>query len=105
MTEPGGQPDKMAEVAVLAAAIADRILDQHEAGVPIPPEQFRMLVRAARMLLDNGVLWPSSVEYVVMEVAKRVDAIRAAASGQAAALSGDDVVMHLTQALDTRKRS
>jgi hypothetical protein len=50
-----GRPEKMAEVSGLAAAIANRILEQHEAGTSIPPEQFTMLVRAARMLLDNGV--------------------------------------------------
>ena len=73
MTSGSGQPEKMAEVAVLAAAIADRILQQHEAGTSIPPEQFRMLVRAARMLLDNGVAWPQSVEHVVMRVAERLE--------------------------------
>lgn len=73
MTDAAGQPDKMAEVARLAAMIADRILQQNGAGEPIPPEQFVMLVRAARALLDNDVPWPPSVEYVIMEVAKRVD--------------------------------
>ncbi|MCJ2067303.1 hypothetical protein MKK75_00510 [Methylobacterium sp. J-030] len=62
----------MAEVAGLATAIADRILEQQEAGSRISPEQFRMLVRVARMLLDNGVPWPPSVENVIKEVAKRV---------------------------------
>jgi hypothetical protein len=73
VTESGRQPDKMVEVAGLAAAIADRILEQHEAGTSIPPEQFRMLVRAARMLLDNDAPWPPSVEQVVMQVAARLE--------------------------------
>ncbi len=73
MTDASGQPDRMAEVARLAAMIADRILQQNAAGEHIPPEQFVMLVRAARALLDNDVPWPPTVEYVIMEVAKRVE--------------------------------
>ncbi|MCJ2071277.1 hypothetical protein MKK75_21195 [Methylobacterium sp. J-030] len=93
----------MAEVAGLAAAIADRILDQHAAGASIPPEQFRMLVRAARMLLDNGVAWPPSVEHVVMEVARRLK--DTAAPPEDAPPRGHDVVVHLTEALSAFKRS
>jgi hypothetical protein len=104
MTGPGEEPDKMAEVAGLAAAIADRILDQHEAGASIPPEQFRMLVRAARMLLDNGVPWPPSVEHVVMEVARRLQDAEVP-STEAAPSKGDDVVVHLTRSLGAAKRS
>ena len=104
MSIPGDEPDKMAEVAGLAGAIADRILDQHEAGATIPPEQFRMLVRAARMLLDNGVPWPPSVEQVVMEVARRLQAIEAP-STELAFSKGDDVVVQLTRSLGAAKRS
>lgn len=93
----------MAEVAGLAAAIADRILDQHEAGMSIPPEQFRMLVRAARMLLDNGVPWPPSVEHVVTEVARRLDEVEAPAHDPLP--RSHDIMMHLTQALSAVKRS
>jgi len=93
----------MAEVAGLAAAIADRILDQHAAGTSIPPEQFRMLVRAARMLLDHGVPWPHSVEHVVMEVARRLEGAEAPSAG--APPMGDDVVVHLTRSLGAVKRS
>ncbi|MCJ2022304.1 MULTISPECIES: hypothetical protein [unclassified Methylobacterium] len=94
----------MAEVAGLAAAIADRILDQHVAGASIPPEQFRMLVRAARMLLDNGVPWPPSVEHVVMEVARRLQDFEAPATSTAPS-EGDDVVVQLTRSLGAVKRS
>ncbi|MCJ2090021.1 hypothetical protein MKK88_29125 [Methylobacterium sp. E-005] len=94
----------MAEVAGLAAAIADRILDQHAAGTSIPPEQFRMLVRAARMLLDHGVPWPPSVEHVVMEVARRLEGAEAPATEELPPRS-HDVVVHLTQALSAFKRS
>jgi hypothetical protein len=104
MTDTGDEPDKMAEVAGLAAAIADRILDQHEAGASIPPEQFRMLVRAARMLLDNGVPWPPSVEHVVMEVARRLQDFEAPATATAPS-EGDDVVVQLTRSLGAVKRS
>ena len=104
MTDTGDEPDKMAEVAGLAAAIADRILDQHEAGASIPPEQFRMLVRAARMLLDNGVPWPQSVEHVVMEVARRLQNLEAPAAATAPS-EGDDVVVQLTRSLGVGKRS
>ncbi|WP_204165294.1 hypothetical protein [Methylobacterium radiodurans] len=78
MTDASGQPERMAEVARLAAMIADRILQLNAAGEPIPPEQFVMLVRAARALLDNDVPWPLSVEYVITEVAKRVEQPHAA---------------------------
>ena len=97
MTSGSGQPEKMAEVAGLAAAIADRILQQHEAGTSIPPEQFRMLVRAARILLDNDVAWPQSVEHVVMRVAER---LKEAGS----VTRGDDVVVHLKQGSNVTKR-
>ncbi|GJD57456.1 hypothetical protein MTDSW087_00925 [Methylobacterium dankookense] len=40
-----------------------------------------MLVRAARMLLDNGVLWPPNVEHLIMEVAERVGQAKAASEG------------------------
>jgi hypothetical protein len=78
VSDPSGPPDQMAEVARLAAMIANRILQQNADGVPIPPEQFVMLVRAARALLDNDVPWPPSVEYLIMEVAKRVEQPHAA---------------------------
>ncbi|ACB23267.1 hypothetical protein ABID82_006277 [Methylobacterium sp. PvP062] len=92
----GDPPNKMAEVAGLAAAIADHILAQHEAGTTIPPDQFRMLVSAARMLLDNGVPWPPSVTYLVMEVARRVEEAEPPPKG-------DEVVEQLTQALDAAR--
>ena len=71
MSDADGPPDRLAEIAGLATAIADRILEQHAAGTSIPPVQFTMLVNAARMLQDNGVPWPPSVESVLMEVARR----------------------------------
>lgn len=104
MTGAGDGPDKMAEVAGLSAAIADRILDQHAAGTSIPPEQFRMLVRAARMLLDNGVPWPPSVEHVVMEVARRLAETETPPAQDASDPKGD-VVVRLTQGLGGLKRS
>ena len=104
MIGAGGGPDKMAEVAGLAAAIADRILDQHEAGTSIPPEQFRMLVRAARMLLDNDVPWPPSVEHVVMEVARRLEDFEVPSADGLPALKGEDVVVRLSRALNASKR-
>ena len=94
----------MAEVARLATAIADRILEQNAAGTTIPPEQFTMLVRAARMLLDNGAPWPPSVELVLMEVAQRIEQAEAAPDVGSAATQGDDVVGHLTQAVDAMRR-
>jgi len=105
MTRVGDQPDKMAEVAGLAAAIADRIREQHEAKSTIPPEQFRMLVRAARMLLDNDVPWPPSVEHVIMEVAKRVEEAKVATSDPLAGPEGDDRTVRLTQASNGHPQS
>lgn len=95
MTASGDQTKQMAEIAGLAASMAERILEKHEAGTSIPPELFRMLVRAARILLDNGVPWPPVVDFLVMEVGKRVEEADA---------KGDEVVSHLTQVLDGAKR-
>ena len=78
MTNVSGQPDRMAELAKLAAMMADRILHLNAAGTPIQPEQFVILVRAARALLDNDVPWPPSVEYLITEVAERVEQTKAA---------------------------
>lgn len=94
----GDPPDRMAEVAGLAAAIADRILEQHEAGTSIPPEQFRMLVRAARMLLDNNVPWPPSVTFLVMDVARRVEEAKPPPKA-------DDAVVRRAQPLDAMDRT
>jgi hypothetical protein len=105
MTTSSDQPDKMAEVAGLASAIADRILEQNEASTSIPPEQFRMLVRAARMLLDNDVLWPPSVEHVIMEVAKRVEEAREAVPNPFANTRGEDVVVRLTETIGAKTRT
>lgn len=74
MSVSGEQPQKMAEIAGLAASLAERIFEKHQAGISIPPELFRMLVRAARILLDNGVPWPPVVELLVTEVGRRVAA-------------------------------
>ena len=104
MTETGDQPNKMAEVAGLAAGIADRILQQHEAGTSIPPDHFRMLVQAAGMLLHNGVPWPPSVAYLVTEVEKRIEEAEAPASDPSTGRKGDNVVELMAQGLSTKKR-
>ncbi|MCJ2142302.1 hypothetical protein [Methylobacterium sp. E-066] len=75
MTRPDIPADKLAEVAGLATALADRILEQHAAGATIPPNQFHMLVNATRMLQDHGVAWPAAVDRVLTEVARRAEAI------------------------------
>jgi hypothetical protein len=62
----------MAEIAGLAASMAALIVEKQVEGKPITPELFRHLVRAAQILLDNGVPWPPSVELVVSEVGRRV---------------------------------
>ena len=102
MTAAGDEPNKMAEFAGLAAAIADDILRKHEAGTSIPPEQFRMLVRAARMLLDNGVHWPPSVAYLVTEVERRIEEAEAAASDPSTGRKDDNVVELMAQGLSTK---
>lgn len=81
------RPEKLAEIAGLATAVADRIFEQQEAGTPIPPELFRMFVRAAQMLLDNELPWPPAVERLVLESAKRIEGIEPA--------SQDSNVVHL----------
>ncbi|WP_244537041.1 hypothetical protein [Methylobacterium pseudosasicola] len=97
-------PEKLAEVAGLATALADRILEQHAAGTTIPTNQFHMLVNATRMLQDNGVPWPPSVEHVLMEVAKRAEPAEVGRQAGPDATKGDDVVGHLTQVLHAMRR-
>lgn len=105
MSEVGGRPNEMAEVADMATVIADRILEQHAANSRIPPERFRMLVRLAQMLLDNGEPWPPSVEHVIMEVARRVEEAKPSPASADGGTRGDDVVANLTRALRAMKRS
>ena len=62
----------MAEIAGLAASMAALIVEKQVEGETIAPELFQHLVRAAQILLDNGVPWPPSVELVVSEVGRRV---------------------------------
>jgi hypothetical protein len=95
VSDSGDQPNRMAEIAGLAASLADRILEKQEAGTSIPPELFRMLVQAARILHDNGVAWPPSVDFLVMEVGRRIEAEEAGPGDGAA---------RLTKALDGAKR-
>jgi hypothetical protein len=97
------EPDKLAEVARLATAIADRILQLNAAGTTIPLEQFNMLVRAARMLQDNGAPWPLSVEQVLMEVAKRIEHTEAEPEVASAPSEGDEAVVHPSQFLGAVK--
>ncbi|MDP4005342.1 hypothetical protein [Methylobacterium sp. NEAU K] len=105
MTAAGEQPNKLAEVAGLAAAIADSIIDHQVSGTMIPPEQFRMLVSAARILQDNGVPWPPSVEHVVLAVAKRVEQAEAATADGETGSEADETVGKPTHTLNTEKRS
>jgi hypothetical protein len=99
MTGSHAEPDKLAEVARLATAIADRILEQNDAGTTIPLEQFNMLVRAARMLQVNGAPWPPAVEQVLMEVAKRIEQTEAAPVAASAPSEGDEAGAQLSQFL------
>lgn len=103
MTNADVPLNKLAEVARLAEVIADRILEQNASGTTIPPQQFTMLVSAARMLQDNGAPWPPPVEQVLMEVAKRIEQVDAAPEDTEAASKGGDVVVHLTKFLDAAK--
>lgn len=71
MTSSVVKPNKMTEIASLAALIATSIVEKQIEGSLIPPEHFRLLVRAAQILLDNEVSWPPSVDIVLSEVSKR----------------------------------
>ncbi|MCJ2123145.1 hypothetical protein [Methylobacterium sp. J-077] len=104
MTDADAPPDKLAEVAGLATALADRILDQHVAGTTIQPKQFYMLVQATQVLQDKGVAWPPSVELVLTEIAKRADQAEGAPGDTEAGGNGDDVVVHMSQFLSDVKR-
>ena len=105
MTDGDGPPDRLAEIAGLAAAIADRILQKHEAGASIPPSHFHMLVDAARILQNNGAPWPPSVEKVLMGVAKRAYEFDVVADGGNSGTEGENVVVQLIQRSDRKKRA
>ena len=105
MTDTNAPPDKLAEVAGLATALADRMLDQHVEGTRIQRKQFHMLVKATRMLQDNGVAWPPSVELVLMQIAKRAEQAEGFGGSTESGASGDGVVVHMTQFLGDVKRS
>jgi hypothetical protein len=104
VTDADVPPDKLAEIAGLATALADRILDRHVAGTSIQPKQFHMLVKATRMLQDNGVAWPPSVELVLMQIAKRAEQAEGFGGSTESGSSGAGVVVHMTQFLGDVKR-
>ncbi|MGH1587944.1 hypothetical protein ACRBEV_05825 [Methylobacterium phyllosphaerae] len=81
MSAEDEQIEKMAEIAGLATAIADRIFEQQEIGAPIHPEHFRMFIRAAQILLDKELPWPPAVERLILEFAKRVEDIKPTSCG------------------------
>ncbi|MCJ2049328.1 hypothetical protein [Methylobacterium sp. J-070] len=105
MTEASGLSDKLAAVAGLAAATADRIREQHEAGTLISDEQFRLLVRATLILVNNDVLWPPSVEHRVQEIAMRNEQAEAKPNAAPALLQNGDVALYLTPYLGALKRT
>lgn len=105
MTDAHVPPNKLAEVAGLATALADRILDQHVAGTSIQPSQFHMLVRATQMLQDNDVPWPPSVEIVFMEIAQRVEQAEVHPESAGVRPNGDDVVVQMSRFVGDVKRT
>lgn len=104
MTGADDQSDQMTDLGKMAATMADYILELHEAGTSIPPGQFRMIVRAARMLLDGGVPWPPSVERVIMEVALRISEPDTVPTDPSTGSEGGDAVVHLRQVLSAEER-
>jgi hypothetical protein len=68
------QSPKLNEVVNLAAALAEQMMASRLQGYPIPPEQVRALVNAARCLTDNHISWPPSVQKIVRELAERMEA-------------------------------
>ena len=68
----GSDPDRtkqLAQVAGLAISVADRIISAQIMGLQIPDQQIAALTRAAHLLKDQGLEWPSLVEHALRAVA------------------------------------
>lgn len=63
---------QMVDIAGFTAFIAAIIVEKPKESVLISPDIFRHLVQDAKILLDNGVSWPHSVQVVVTEAGQRV---------------------------------
>lgn len=64
-----GGPNRMAEVLRLSEALSHRILNGVLIGHPIPYEQATALARAARLLQEHEIPWPTVLQQALHEAA------------------------------------
>lgn len=90
------QSERLAEVMRLATSLAYRILNTQLIGSPVPPNQAKALVEAARLLHENGVDWPPGVTEALRRLAEAMTpALPAANEPDAEEMSGSDEVASL----------
>ena len=64
----GATPDRLAEVLRLTTALCDQVLDAQIMVRPVPDEQIRALVNAARLLREHDAEWPPLLTQVLHEI-------------------------------------
>ncbi|MCJ2124773.1 hypothetical protein [Methylobacterium sp. J-077] len=62
-------PGRLSEVLGLCTALSERALDALITDGAVPAEQTIALAKAARLLQDHGVEWPSLLTHVMHEIA------------------------------------
>ncbi|MCJ2137349.1 hypothetical protein MKK69_25445 [Methylobacterium sp. J-026] len=97
------QTAKLAQVAQLATAVAERVLDAQIFDLSVPPAQITALASAARLLQDNGVPWPPLVEQVLHELAENSGKL-AEGAGIERTSEGDSALTGLTRFLGAFRR-
>ncbi len=86
MSEPNGTTNRLDEVARLATALSDRVLNAQFLGHEIPAEQVDALLKAATLLQDLGEPWPTMLTQALLEIADRA---QEASSGDEARTAGE----------------
>lgn len=63
-------PEGLAEVMRLSTSLAYRVLNTQLIGSTVPPNQAQALVKAAKLLHENGVDWPPGVTEALRRLAE-----------------------------------
>ncbi len=69
----GVEAERLAEVLRLCTLLAERVLDAQIMARPVPADQMAALAKAARLLQDLGVEWPSLLAHVMHESVDRTE--------------------------------
>lgn len=67
-----GVSDRIAVVLRLSEALSHTVLNTVLFGNPIPDDQATALVKAARLLQEYGVPWPTVLDQALQEAADQV---------------------------------